>query len=512
MNLALLLENSAERVPLRIALRFEGEAVTFQELNRRVNAFARGLSSLGLAYGDTCILMMQSSLDFVTAYYALARMGVAIVPVNFLYKSHELSHIFQDSGAKGFIGMHPFLEEPRKILADLPELKIRVALGVEPDSGFVPFEKVMETGQNICQDSGGFPVCPVGEDDTAAIIYTSGTTGLPKGAMLTHSNLAGNAMTVADMRVTSSEDLVIGVLPLYHIFGQTSALNASIYLGLTMHLFRQFDPDLVLDLIESEKSTILFGVPTMLNRLIHARDGAGPVRSSLRFCVSGGSSLPVEILRRFEQLFKTKIYEGYGLSECSPVCVENPFGKKTKAGSIGVPIPGFDARIVDSSNHEVPMDQVGELIIKGPGVMKGYLNRPEETAEAIVEGWLHTGDLARMDSEGYIYIVDRKKDMIIRGGYNIYPREIEELLFQHPAVVEAAVYGIPHQDLGEEVAADVVLRPGANVKGDEIRLFVKDQVAPYKYPRVVRIVEDLPKSHTGKVLKRELRERQKSTI
>ena len=218
--------------------------------------------------------------------------------------------------------------------------------------------------------------------------------------------------------------------------------------------------------------------------------------------------MPVEILRRFEGLFKTKIYEGYGLSECSPVCVENPFGKKTKPGSIGVPIPGFEARIMDSSGSEVATEQIGELVVKGPGVMKGYLNRPVETAEAIVDGWLHTGDLARMDSEGYIFIVDRKKDMIIRGGYNIYPREIEELLFQHPAVVEAAVYGIPDQDLGEEVAVDVVLRPGARVTGDEIRLFVKEQVAPYKYPRVVRIVEDLPKSHTGKVLKRELRERQ----
>ena len=504
MNLALLLENSAERVPGRIAIRFEGQEITFGELNRRVQAFASGLSSLGLAYGDTCILMMQSSLDFVIAYYSLARMGVAIVPVNFLYKSHELSHIFQDSGAKGFIGMHPFLEEPGKVMADLPDLSLRVASGVETDSGFVPYKKVLEIGE----DSGVFPVCPVKEDDTAAIIYTSGTTGLPKGAMLTHSNLAGNAMTVADMRVTFPDDVIIGVLPLYHIFGQTSALNASIYLGLTLHLFRQFDPEQVLDLIESEESTILFAVPTMLNRLIHARGGAGPVRSSLRFCVSGGSSLPVEILRRFEGLFKTKIYEGYGLSECSPVCVENPFGKKTKPGSIGVPIPGFEARIMDSSGSEVATEQIGELVVKGPGVMKGYLNRPVETAEAIVDGWLHTGDLARMDSEGYIFIVDRKKDMIIRGGYNIYPREIEELLFQHPAVVEAAVYGIPDQDLGEEVAVDVVLRPGARITGDEIRLFVKEQVAPYKYPRVVRIVEDLPKSHTGKVLKRELRERQ----
>jgi len=504
MNLANLLENTANRIPEHIAIRFEGDEITFQELNGRVNTLAGGLSHLGLTSGDTCILMMQSSIEFVTAYYALARMGVAIVPVNFLYKSHELKHIFEDSGARGFIGMDPFLEEPRKILKALPDLKVRVASGVEPDSGFIPFQTV--------HGPDAFPTCPVGDDDTAAIIYTSGTTGVPKGAMLTHNNLSHNAMTVADMRVTDPDDLVIGVLPLYHIYGQTSALNAAIYLGLTLHLFRQFDPDPVLELIASEESTLLFAVPTMLNRLIHTTDDAGPVRSSLRFCVSGGSSLPLEVLRRFERLFKTKIYEGYGLSECSPVCIENPFGKKTKAGSIGVPIPDFEARIVDGANREVDTDQVGELIVRGPGVMKGYLNRPKETAEAIVDGWLHTGDLARMDSDGYIFIVDRKKDMIIRGGYNIYPREIEELLFQHPAVVEGAVYGIPHEDLGEEVAAVVVLREDAEVTAEEIRLFVKERVAPYKYPRVIRIVDELPKSHTGKVLKRALREGYKTTI
>jgi len=498
MNLADLLENTAKRIPDRVAVRFEGEETTYRELNRRVDALAGGLSSLDLQSGDTCILMMQSTLEFVTAYYALARMGVVIVPVNFLYKRHELSHIFADSKARGFIGMAPFLEEPQKVLADLPDLKIRVALGVDEGSGFIPFETV--------QKSSGTFQCAGGNQDTAAIIYTSGTTGVPKGAMLTHQNLASNAMTVADMRVTDSEDVVIGVLPLYHIYGQTSALNASIYLGLTLHLFRQFDPEPVMELIEGGGSTLLFAVPTMLNRLIHGTDDEGPEHSSLSFCVSGGSSLPLEVLRRFERQFKTKIYEGYGLSECSPVCIENPFGKKTKPGSIGLPIPGFEARIVDESGNDAPADQVGELIVKGPGVMKGYLNRPAETAEAIVEGWLHTGDLARMDDEGYIFIVDRKKDMVIRGGYNIYPREIEELLYEHPAVVEAAVYGIPHPDLGEELAAVVVLKPGEVVTGDDIRGFIKEKVAPYKYPRVVRIVDDLPKSHTGKVLKRELRE------
>jgi len=462
MNLSKLLENIAERIPQHIGLRFEGKNYTFYELNRLVGRMANGLAAAGLKRGDKCILMMQSNPRFITTYYALAKMG------NFLYKVHELSHIFQDSGAKGFIGMEPYLEEPRKVLANLPDLSIRIALGVREGTGFIPLEKI--DGPDTCE------TYTAEDDDTLAILYTSGTTGPPKGAMLTHKNLYSNAMTVADMRENEPDDVVIGVLPLYHIFGQTSALNASIYRGLTFHLFRQFEAKEVIELIETETNTILFAVPTMFNRLLMQTGKKGVKRSSLRFCVSGGASLPVEILNKFEKRFKTKIYEGYGLSECSPVCVENPFGRNTKPGSIGMPIPGFKARIVDESNRDVDTG------------MKGYLNRLEETAETVVDGWLHTGDLARMDDEGYIYIVDRKKDIIIRGGYNIYPREI---------------------DFGEEIAADVVLKSGAKLTEDEIRQFVKERVAPYKYPRIVHIVDDLPKSHTGKVLKRKLRERRR---
>ncbi|HDZ89375.1 MAG TPA: long-chain fatty acid--CoA ligase [Deltaproteobacteria bacterium] len=499
MNLASLLENTAARIPGHTALRFEGRLYTFEDLNVLVNRTANGLKKLGLGPGDRCVLMMQSSPEFIVSYYALAKLGAVIIPVNFLYKSHELSHIFRDSNARAFFGMEPYLQEPLKVLSDLPSVDIRIALGAREEWGFISFEEI-----------GGepdFKAYDARDDDTLAILYTSGTTGLPKGAMLTHRNLASNAMTVADMRRTEPSDVVIGVLPLYHIFGQTSAMNASIYLGLTFHLFRQFDPAGVIEVIEQEESTILFAVPTMLNRMILETEGRPLKRSSLRFCVSGGASLPVEILKKFEERFKTKIYEGYGLSECSPVCIENPFGKKTKPGSIGVPIPGFEARIVDEEDNDVPRGEVGELIVRGPGVMKGYLNRPEETAQALRNGWLHTGDMARQDEEGYIYIVDRKKDMIIRGGYNVYPREIEELLYQHPDVAEAGVYGIPDEDLGEEVTADIVLKEGATTKEEDIQRFVKEKVAPYKYPRIVRIVEDLPKSHTGKVLKRELRKR-----
>jgi long-chain acyl-CoA synthetase len=499
MNLATLLENTTQRIPRHTALWFEGSRYTFQDLDRLVNRMANGLTAAGLTRGDTCILMMQSCPEFIISYYALAKMGAVIVPVNFLYKGHELSHIFKDSGAKGFIGMAPYLEEALKVMKDLPHLNVWIASGAEQGSGFIPPEKL--------DGPDTFPMVASEDGDTLAILYTSGTTGVPKGAMLTHKNLYSNAMTVADMRQVEPDDGVIGVLPLYHIFGQTSVLNASIYLGLTLHLLRQFDPNAVIKLIESQAGTILIAVPTILNRLVLETDHKRIRRSSLRFCISGGASLPVEVLHRFEERFSTKIYEGYGLSECSPVCVENPFQRTTKPGSIGVPIPGFTARIVDDSNRDVETGQVGELIIQGPGVMKGYLNRPEDTAQAVVDGWLHTGDMASRDDQGYIYIVDRKKDMIIRGGYNVYPREIEEVLFQHPDIAEAGVYGVPHEDLGEEIAVDVVLKPGASATPEEIRQFVKETVAPYKYPRIIRFMSDLPKSHTGKVLKRELRQR-----
>jgi long-chain acyl-CoA synthetase len=279
-------------------------------------------------------------------------------------------------------------------------------------------------------------------------------------------------------------------------------LNISIYSGLTIRMWETFDPEKVLTAIEEETSTILYAVPTMVNRLVDLAMNRAPQRSSLRFCISGGASLPVEVLHRFEKAFQAIIYESYGLTEFSPTCVENPFGRPTRPGSIGLPIPGFRVRIVDEQDQNVARGKVGELIVSGDAVMKGYLNQPESTAEAMRGGWLHTGDLARMDEDGYIYIVDRKKEMIIRGGYNIYPREIEEILYKHKDVLEAAVMGVPHADLGEEVAAAVVLRPGAKTTSEELRLYVKNQVAPYKYPRIIKFLDELPKTAAGKIFKR----------
>jgi long-chain acyl-CoA synthetase len=442
--------------------------------------------------------MMPNSIEWVIVYYALAKIGAVVLPVNFLYRKGELDHIFKDSGARAFIGHKDYLEHPRQVMDTIPRMDLRIAQGVSPGQGFTPLDELFA-------DDEIFSPCQTRDDDTWAIIYTSGTTGLPKGAMLTHFNLVNNAMTVADMRSTGPNDVVFGVLPLFHIYGQTSAFNSSIYLGLTIRLWLQFNAEELFSAIEEEENSILIAVPTIFNRLVELADICPPRRSGLRFCVSGGASLPVEVLRRFEDRFHTTIYEGYGLTECSPVCVENPFGRQTRPGSIGLAIPGFEARIVNDQDEDVSIGAIGELIIHGPGVMKGYLNQPEATAETLRGGWLHTGDLARMDEDGYIYIMDRKKEMIIRGGYNVYPREIEEILYTHPDVVEAAVVGIPHVDLGEEVAAVVVLREGTRTTPQELRQFVKERVAPYKYPRRIQLVKELPKSHTGKILKRAIR-------
>ncbi len=496
MNIAELLTGSAQRRPHHPALRANDQTLTYGELNAAVDRLARGLARKGLKAGDVCVLMMPNSPSWVLSYYALAKIGAVVAPVNFLYRVGELGHIFKDSGARAFIGHADHLEHASRVLAGLPQLDIRIAEG-KPAPGFAPLESFLA-------EPGEFPTHPAADDDPFAIIYTSGTTGLPKGAMLTHLNLVSNARTLAEMRHNEEHYVVLGVLPLFHIYGQTSALNASFCLGITLRLWAHFEAEQIMAAIEEEDAAVFIGVPTMYNRLAELGAANPPRKKSLKYCISGGASLPVEILHRFQKAFQATIYEGYGLTECSPVCVENPFGKPTKPGSIGRAIPGFAARVVDAADQDVAQGEVGELIVKGPGVMKGYLNQPDATAQTLRGGWLHTGDLARMDEDGYLYIVDRKKDMIIRGGYNVYPREIEEVLYQHPAVLEVAVVGVPHADLGEEVCAVVVPREDVAVTPEELREFVKQRVAPYKYPRQVRLTRELPKTSTGKVLKRQI--------
>ncbi|HEX2549994.1 MAG TPA: long-chain fatty acid--CoA ligase, partial [Nocardioidaceae bacterium] len=341
------------------------------------------------------------------------------------------------------------------------------------------------------------------DSDTAVILYTSGTTGQPKGAELTHAGLNSNARTTQETLLEGTpDDVIMGCLPLFHVFGLTCSLNACVLAGASLTLIPRFDGGKALDVIERDGVTVFEGVPTMFSAMLHQPDTDKRDVSSLRLCVSGGSAMPVEVMRSFEETFGCIVLEGYGLSETSPVASFNHPHAERKPGSIGTPIRGVEMRVVDDEGTDVPSGEVGEIAIRGENVMKGYWQREEETAKAIPDGWFRTGDLARQDEEGYYFIVDRKKEMIIRGGYNVYPREIEEALYEHPAVAEAAVIGIAHPDLGEEVAAAVALKPGASAEVDELRNFVKERVAAYKYPRHLWLVDSLPKGPTGKILRR----------
>ncbi|MDY6797062.1 MAG: AMP-binding protein [Actinomycetota bacterium] len=497
MNLADFLRDTATRIPDKTAIAYEGQSITFADMDRGVDDLVAGLGRLGLGGGDRCVLMIPNSIKWVLVYYALARLGAVVVPVKPICRKGELRHIFSDSGAKAFVGSTGYLDEALPIIASLPEMRILIVNGDTAPEGFI---LLSEIGRGE-----GDTMAPAATraDDPLAIIYTSGTTGLPKGVVLTHGNLMSDVLAVSGLRTSEPSDIVLSALPLFHIYGQTHALNLSVYSGLTLRMWGGFDPAQLLAAIEEEESTILYAMPMMIKRLVEQAGVSPPRRSSLRFCVSGGASLPLEVFRRFEEMFDTWIIEGYSLTECSPTCLENTPGR-TRIGSIGFPVPCFRIRIVDDHDNDVAPGEVGELVITGPGVMKEYFNQPEATAVTLRGGWLHTGDLARQDEDGYFYIVDRKKEMIIRGGYKVYPREIEEVLYEHPAVLEAAVLGVPHQDLGEEVAAAVVLRPDAGISEEELSEFVRERVAPYKYPRVIGYVRELPKSSSGKILKREI--------
>jgi long-chain acyl-CoA synthetase len=340
-------------------------------------------------------------------------------------------------------------------------------------------------------------------DDTAIILYTSGTTGHPKGAELTHGNLGRNAqVTATTLLELQPDDVILGCLPFFHAFGQTCCLNAAVQAGAAVILMARFDGAGALDIINRHGVTIFEGVPTMYSALVEQSVRAPRPTPTLRLGISGGAALPVETLNRFEAAFDCAVLEGYGLSETSPVASFNHPGRPRKAGSIGTPIAGVEFRVIDDDGKEVAPGDAGEIVIRGHNVMKGYWIKPDDTATALVDGWFKTGDVARVDEDGYYYIVDRKKDLIIRGGFNVFPREVEEVLYEHPAVLEAAVIGLPHASLGEEIGAAVALLAGASATPDELQNFVKARLAAYKYPRRVWIVESLPKGPTGKIMRR----------
>jgi long-chain acyl-CoA synthetase len=434
--------------------------------------------------------MLPNVPYFPVAYYGVLRAGGVVVPMNVLLKGREAGFYLKDAGAKIVFAWHDFLDAAQ---AGADEAGAEL-IDVEPG-------KIEE---EIFSHDPDFDVAQVADDDTAVILYTSGTTGQPKGAELTHSNLMRNAEASASLFDLDENVVVLGALPLFHSFGQTCGMNATIGRGGCLSLIPRFEPAKALEIIGRDEVKVFEGVPTMYGAMLHHPEREQYDTSSLQLCASGGAALPVELLRGFDEAFNCKILEGYGLSETSPVASFNHPDKERKPGSIGTPIAGVEMKIVDEDDNDLATGEVGEIVIKGHNVMKGYWNRPDATAEVMKGGWFHSGDMAKVDEDGYFFIVDRKKDMIIRGGYNVYPREIEEVIYEHPAVREAAVVAVPHDDLGEEVGAAVVLKDGEELSADELQSYVKDNVAAYKYPRHVWFLSELPKGPTGKILKREI--------
>jgi long-chain acyl-CoA synthetase len=436
-------------------------------------------------------VMLPNVPEFPVAYYCVLRAGGVVVPMNVLLKRREIAFYLEDSGAKLLLAWHGFAEEASAGAGGAGAAPIEV----EP-AAFAALLAGFEPTPGLADTDG---------EETAVILYTSGTTGKPKGAELTHANLFRNADVSS--RTTSeiaAGDVVFGGLPLFHSFGQTVSMNASLMVGACLTLVPKFDPGQALETIQRDGVTHFYGVPTMYGALLHHPERERFDTSSLRTCITGGASMPVEVLRGFEQAFGAVVLEGCGLSETSPVSSSNHPDRERKPGSIGTPLEGVEMKVFDEDDNEVAQGEVGEIVIRGHNVMKGYWQRPEATAEAMRGGWFHSGDMARVDEEGYFYIVDRKKDLIIRGGYNVYPREVEEVLYEHPQIREAAVVGVPHEQWGEEIGAAIVVHDGEELAPEQVSAYVKERIAAYKYPRVVWFVDELPKGPTGKILKREI--------
>jgi len=491
LNLASIVTESAARRPDAVAVRLGPLELTYADLDDRSARLAALLREKGLQQGDRVGVMLPNVIEFPIAYYGVLRAGGVVVPMNVLLKRREIAFYLEDSGAKLLLAWHGFGTDAREGAAEAGAELIEV----EPQS----FAELLDGREPDAE------LAETDEGDTAVILYTSGTTGKPKGAELTHFNLTRNAHIASETTCEVREgDVVLGSLPLFHSFGQTVSMNASLRVGATLTLLPKFDPGDALEIMGRDAVTHFYGVPTMYGALLHHPDREQHDASALRICITGGAAMPVEVLRGFEEAFECELLEGYGLSETSPVASTNHPGRPRKPGSIGTPLREVEMKVVDENDEEVPQGEVGEIVIRGHNVMKGYWQRPEATEEAMRGGWFHTGDMARVDEDGYFFIVDRKKDMIIRGGYNVYPREVEEVLYEHPKVREAAVLGVPHDQWGEEIGAAVVLHEGEEVAPEELSEYVKERIAAYKYPRLVWFMDDLPKGPTGKILKREI--------
>jgi long-chain acyl-CoA synthetase len=503
-NLAIILTETTQAAPDAPACHFAGTTTTYRELDELSGRFAAGLRAAGLGPGQVAAMQLPNIPQFLIGYFGALKAGLTVLPLNPLLVAPELEYHLTDSAASlliGFEGMHAEAVKACETTG-VPLYLVSMGTGAPPDGA----RSALELISTAPLDEPGGDVVARGPDDTAVLVYTSGTTGKPKGAELTHFQLYMNCTVAGGLFGARSDDVVLAVLPFFHVFGLSSVVNVFVRYGGCLSILPRFAPGAVLDALEADRCTVIGGVPTMLHALAQ-QDITGRDLSALRVAVSGGASLPEDIMRTFEEKFGIEVLEGYGMTETASSSSFNRPGDR-KVLSIGKPLWGVRMRVVDAAGRPLPpgREHVGEILIRGHNVMKGYLGRPEATAETLRDGWLHTGDLGYVDSDGFYFIVDRAKDLVIRGGYNVYPREIEEVLYAHPAVLEAAVIGKPDERLGEEVVAVVALRPGMSATAEEIIAYSRERLAAYKYPREIRFMAELPKGPSGKILKTALRD------
>jgi len=502
-NLAVMLRESRHARPDHPLCHISDLTFSYTEVDEISGRVASALLGTGLRRGDKVAVQLPNLPQFLFTYFAILKAGLVMVPLNPLLKAPEVAYQLRDSESRMLITFEGFAAEAvagAREAGDVSTYVVNLPGNDQRPEGTRDYDELY-----FADDTG--EIEPVNADDTAVIIYTSGTTGKPKGAELTHFQLYMNCTVAGELFGFRDDDIGVAVLPMFHVFGLSSVLNTAVRFGGTLVLIPRFEPDAVLDAIARYRCTIFSGVPTMYYTLLQA-DVASRDLSSLRVGISGGAAIPGEVIRAFEEKFPgVVILEGYGLSETASTTTFNVSAEQRKVLSIGKPIWGVEVRVVDEQDKPLPpgSENIGEIVIRGHNVMKGYYGNLAATAEAFRGGWFHTGDLAYADKDGYLFVVDRKKDMLIRGGYNVYPREIEEVLFGHPAVAEAAVVGKADPKLGEEILAFVVPKPGAEADPDDIMAYCRERLAAYKYPREVRIADDLPKGPTGKILKRELR-------
>ncbi|NGN64735.1 long-chain fatty acid--CoA ligase [Streptomyces sp. A7024] len=489
LSVATILQDSATRHPDRTAVVEDGDRISYRELWQEVLGFAAELRARGVRPGDRVAVLLPNTADFPRAYYAVLVAGGTVVPVHALLVADEVAYVLRHSGCAAVVSGGPL----RPVAEEAAAAVGIDVLDVRTDRAPLPLPE------------------PRRPDDIAAILYTSGTTGRPKGAQLTHLNLTMNAAVCAqDLLGLTPDDVVLGCLPLFHSYGQSCAMNAALRAAATLVLTPRFTGPGALRLLAEEEVTVFMGVPTMYHALTEAAAAEPRRPAALRVAVSGGAALPVALLERFEAAFDTVILEGYGLTETSPVATFNQHATGRRPGTVGHPVWGVEAGIADAADDKrialLPDGSTGEVVLRGHNIFAGYLDDPDATAAAVVDGWFRTGDLGVRDPDGFLRIVDRKKDLIIRGGFNVYPREVEEVLARHPAIAQVSVIGLPDESRGEEICAAVVLRQGAAATPGDLADWARERLGKHKYPRIVRLLDDLPLGPSGKVLKRELRE------